>query len=168
MYANTRLTTSAGSRSWGTLTAYFSGTQTHSAFAPQTVSTPTRSPILSLVHPAPSSSTTPTSSYPGVNGGFGPPRYVPARSWVSVNDAPEARTRTRASPAAGRGVSVSTRSRTSGPPNRVTTTRLTAVDATLAASTPPYEQTATRWLPLDSGNFNQKQAAMRTLIVAIV
>ncbi len=46
MYVNTRLTTSAGSRSSGTSTAFASGTQTRSASAPHTVSAPIRSPTL--------------------------------------------------------------------------------------------------------------------------
>src|SRR5947208_3208409 len=53
---------STGSRSSGTSTAYFSGTQTHSASAPHTVSAATRSPTRRLELPGPSSSTTPTSS----------------------------------------------------------------------------------------------------------
>ena len=44
MYGKMRLTTSAGSRSSGTSTAYASGTQTRSASAPHTVSAPIRSP----------------------------------------------------------------------------------------------------------------------------
>jgi len=62
MYGKIRLTTSAGSRSSGTATAYCSSTHTRSASAPQTVSAPTRSPSLSLEQPGPSSSTIPTSS----------------------------------------------------------------------------------------------------------
>ena len=62
MYGKMRLTTSAGSRSSGTSTAYFSGRQTRSALAPHTINAPTRSPTRSLEQPGPSSSTTPTSS----------------------------------------------------------------------------------------------------------
>jgi hypothetical protein len=62
MYGKIRLTTSAGSRSSGTGTAYVSGTHTRSASAPYTVSTPTRSPSRSLAQAGPSSSTMPTSS----------------------------------------------------------------------------------------------------------
>ena len=51
-----------------------------------------------------------------VNGGFGTPRYVPARSWASVNDTPAARTLTRTSPGPGTGASSSTTFKTSGPP----------------------------------------------------
>ena len=51
---NTRLRTSAGSRSSGTSTAYFSGTQTRSALAPHCVNAPTRSPSRSLEQPGPS------------------------------------------------------------------------------------------------------------------
>jgi hypothetical protein len=62
MYGKMRLRTSAGSRSSGTATAYFSGTQTLSASAPHTISAPIRSPSRSLEQPGPSSSTMPTSS----------------------------------------------------------------------------------------------------------
>ena len=58
-----------------------------------------------------------------VNGGFGPPRYVPARSCASVKETPEARTRTRTSSGPGRGGSVSTTWSTSGPPKRSIKTR---------------------------------------------
>ena len=62
MYGKTRLTTSAGSRSSGTSTAYFSGTQTRSALAPHTINAPIRSPTCTFEQPGPSSSAIPTSS----------------------------------------------------------------------------------------------------------
>jgi hypothetical protein len=57
-----------------------------------------------------------STSITALNGGFGPPRYVAARSRPSLNDTPAARTLTRTSPGPGWGMSSSTTFKTSGPP----------------------------------------------------
>ena len=70
--------------------------------------TPMRSPSRHRVLPAPSRSTTPTTSCPGVTRGRCGARS-PSVRWRSVRHTPQARTRTRTSPGPGSGTGLSTR-----------------------------------------------------------
>src|SRR5215472_13520948 len=78
----------------------------------------TRSPGLNAVTPAPTLSTTPANSPPGENGNGGLVWYLPAMISVSKKFSPTAATlaTTSPGPAAGSGISASTRS--SGGPKR--------------------------------------------------
>src|SRR5580692_4348915 len=63
----------------------------------------TRSPALCRRAPGPVSSTMPTPSCPGVNGGFGLTGQSPAAAWMSVWHSPEACIRTSTWPGPGSG-----------------------------------------------------------------
>jgi hypothetical protein len=78
----------------------------------------TGSPGASLVTPSPTSSTTPATSQPTVNGGSPSTRAMPlpARVFQSTGFTPAARTRTSTSVGSGVGAGASPSSNTSGPP----------------------------------------------------
>ena len=60
----------------------------------------TRSPTATAVTPGPSSTTIPTPSCPGTNGGEGLTGQSPCAAWMSVWQRPDASTLTRTWPAA--------------------------------------------------------------------
>src|SRR5712691_7552597 len=106
-----------------------------SAYAPLTVPpTYTRSPSFTLLTPAPTASTTPPVSPPGVYGSFGPRLSVLDLRYVSTGFTPAAWLRTSTCPCPGCGAGISSSFSTFGPPYSDTRIAFIAVRSSLALS----------------------------------
>src|SRR5262245_48754188 len=105
-----RHTASAGSSSGGTRTSSVAGRQRYSAYPPTMGMAATVAPSGTAPTPSPSTSTVPTTSHPGVNGGVLASGWMPWRIITSGYETPAASILSRTSPGRGLGRSSSTSS----------------------------------------------------------
>src|SRR6478735_6229245 len=113
---------------------------------------PTRSPSLTWPTPAPTATTLPTPSWPGMNGGCGFTGQSPSAACRSVWHTPQAAICTSTSPGPGRGTGTS--SITSGWPNA----RTTAAFMVLSIATPRGKGRTQRYAGLAGRALEQVEA----------
>src|SRR6266849_3257102 len=128
-----------------------------SAYAPLTVPpTYTRSPGFTLVTPAPTASTTPPVSPPGVYGSFGPRLSVLDLRYVSTGFTPTACLRTSTCPCPGCGAGISSSFSTFGPPYSDTRIAFIAVRSSLRCVHRPVMTAVSREVDVTAETFRSR------------